>query len=47
LAVVRASTILLQGGMQGELSTWLLILVGYDLLFAAVGLLIFDKIIDE
>jgi len=47
LAVVRASTILLQGGMQGELSTWLLILVGYDLLFAAVGLLIFDKIIEE
>ncbi len=47
LAVVRASTILLQGGMQGELSTWLLILVGYDLLFAAVGLLVFDKIIEE
>ncbi len=47
LAVVRASTILLQGGMQGELSTWLLILVGYDMLFAAVGLLVFDKIIEE
>ena len=47
LSVVRASTILLQGGIQGELSTWLLLLVGYDLLFAAVGLLVFDKIIEE
>jgi len=47
LAVVRSSTILLQGGIQGELSTWLLILAGYDLLFAAVGLLVFDKIIEE
>ena len=47
LAAVRASTILLQGGMQGELSTWLSILGGYDLLFAAVGLLVFDKIIEE
>jgi heme exporter protein B len=47
LAVVRTSTILLQGGIQGELSTWLLLLAGYDLLFAAVGLLVFDKIIEE
>lgn len=47
LAVVRASTILLQGGAQGELSTWLMILVGYDLLFMAVGIMVFDKIIEE
>jgi len=47
LSAVRASTILLQGGMPGELSTWLLLLASYDLLFAAVGLLIFDKIIEE
>jgi heme exporter protein B len=47
LAEVRASTILLQGGIAGELSTWLLLLAGYDLLFAAIGLLVFDKIIEE
>jgi heme exporter protein B len=47
LSAVRASTILLQGGPQGELSTWLLLLAGYDLLFAAVGLMVFDKIIEE
>ena len=47
LAVVRASTILLQGGIEGELSTWLLLLAGYDLIFMALGVIIFDKIIEE
>lgn len=47
LAAVRASTILLQGGDPAELGTWLLLLAGYDLLFAAVALLVFDKIIEE
>jgi len=47
LAVVRASTILLQGGIEGELSTWLLLLAGYDLIFMALGIIIFDKIIEE
>ncbi len=47
LSAVRASTILLQGGIEGELSTWFTLLAGYDLLFAAVGLLVFDKIIEE
>jgi len=47
LAVVRASTILLQGGIQGELSTWLLLLAGYDLIFMALGVMVFDKIIEE
>lgn len=47
LSAVRASTILLQGGIEGELSTWFMLLAGYDLLFAAIGLLIFDKIIEE
>ena len=47
LSAVRASTILLQGGIEGELSTWIMLLAGYDLLFTAVGLLVFDKIIEE
>ena len=47
LAAVRASTILLQGGAPAELSTWLLLLAGYDLLFLAVAVLVFDKILEE
>ncbi len=47
LAAVRASTILLQGGNPGELGTWFLLLAGYDLLFTAVAVLVFDKIIEE
>lgn len=47
LAAVRASTILLQGGSPGELGTWLLLLACFDLLFTAVAVLVFDKIIEE
>lgn len=47
LAAVRASTILLQGSPSPELGTWLMLLGGYDLLFLAVGLLVFDKIVEE
>ena len=47
LAVVRGSTILLFGGDPDDLGTWLLLLGGYDLLFAAVGFLLFDKIVEE
>lgn len=47
LAAVRASTIVLQGGFSPELSTWLLLLAGYDLLFFAVGLMVYDKILEE
>lgn len=47
LAAVRASTILLHGGTSPELSTWLLLLAGYDLLFLAVSVLVFDKIVEE
>ena len=47
LAAVRASTIVLQEGSSPELSTWLLLLAGYDLLFFAVGLMVYDKILEE
>lgn len=47
LAAVRATTILLMGGSVEELTTWLLMLVGFDLMFAAIGVLVFDKIIEE
>ncbi len=47
LAAVRASSLVLQGGSPAEIGTWLMILVSYDLLFLAVGLLVFDKVIEE
>lgn len=47
LAAVRASTIILQGGAASEFHTWLLLLAGYDLLFFAVGLMVFEKLIEE
>lgn len=47
LAVVNASTILLQGGLAAELNTWLLLLAGYDVLFLAVSIMLYDKIIEE
>ena len=47
LAAVRATTILFLGGSSEELSTWILLLVGYDLLFASIGVLVFDRIIEE
>lgn len=47
LAAVRASTIILLGGAASELRTWIMLLVGYDLLFFAVALMLFDKLIEE
>ncbi len=47
LAAVRASTIILLGGATSELNTWLMLLAGYDLLFFAVGLMVFEKLIEE
>ena len=47
LAAVNASTLLLQGGDLQGLSTWLMLLVGYDLLFLAVAIMVYDKILDE
>ena len=34
-------------GSVPELSTWLLLLAGYDLLFFAVGVMVYDKILEE
>lgn len=47
LASVNASDLLLQGGNLVELKTWLMLLVGYDLLFLAVAVMVYDKILDE
>ncbi len=47
LACVRASSIILLGGAAAELTTWLMLLAGYDLLFFAVSLMVFEKLIEE
>jgi heme exporter protein B len=47
LAAVNASSLMLMGGDPHGLRTWLSVLVGYDLLFLAIGILLYDKILDE
>lgn len=47
LAAVNASDLVIFGGNPGTLRTWLGVLAGYDLLFLATGVLVFDKILEE
>jgi heme exporter protein B len=47
LAAVRATGILLNGGSEAELTTWLWMLAGYDMLFAALGLFLFEQVIAD
>lgn len=47
LAAIRATNAILNGGSAGELGTWLLLLSGYDMLFMAVGLLLFDIVVTD
>jgi heme exporter protein B len=47
LAAVNASSLMLNGGDPPGLQTWMGILTGYDLLFLAAGIMLYDKILDE
>jgi len=47
LAAVNASSLILTGTDPHGLHTWLGVLTGYDLLFLAAGLLLYDKVLDE
>ena len=47
MAAVNASTLILNGGDLLGLQTWMGILTGYDLLFLAAGIMLYDKILDE
>jgi ABC-type transport system involved in cytochrome c biogenesis, permease component len=47
LAAIRATGAVLNGGVAGELGTWLLMLSGYDMLFTAVGLILFETVIAD
>jgi len=47
LAAIRATSAALNGGVAGEIGTWLLLMSGYDILFVAVGLLLFEAVIAD
>ena len=47
LAAIRATSAVLNGGAAGELGTWLLMLSGYDMIFMAAGLLLFETVIAD
>jgi heme exporter protein B len=47
IAAIRATGAVLGGGVVGELGTWLLMLAGYDILFIAIGLMLFDTVISD
>ncbi|KAF0109978.1 MAG: heme exporter protein B [Chloroflexi bacterium] len=47
LSAIRATSILLEGGSQTELNTWLVLLFSYDLIFLAISVMVFDKIIED
>ena len=47
LAVIRATNVLLNGETTAELGTWISMLGGYDLLFLAVGILLFDQVVAD
>lgn len=47
IAAIRATGAVLGGGVVGELGTWLLMLTGYDILFIAIGLMLFDTVISD
>lgn len=47
LAAVRATGEVLAGGGIAEISGWLRLILGFDLIFVTAGLLLFDQILEE
>jgi heme exporter protein B len=47
LSAIRATAIILQGGSSVEFASWLTLLMSYDLIFIAICIMIFDKILEE
>jgi len=47
LAAVNASSLVLTGNDPAGLRTWVGMLAGYDLLFLAAGIMLYNKILDE
>ncbi len=47
MAAVRATQVIISGGSMAELTTWLWMLAGYNLLILAAGILLFEPLITD
>jgi heme exporter protein B len=47
VAAVKATLMVLQGSALGDISIWMNILCAYDVIFLAIGWLVFDYIVQE
>jgi heme exporter protein B len=47
IAAVKASGLVLEGGLWSDISSWLLILAAFDIIFLIVSALVFEFIIEE
>jgi hypothetical protein len=46
LATIRCMEAILRAGELGDAAPWLRLLVGFDVIFLTVGVLIFDRVIE-
>lgn len=47
IAAVEATAVVLQGGPWGDMSTWLQIMVAFDVIFLVVSTLVFEFVVEE
>lgn len=47
IAAVKATGVVLDGGAWSDMSTWLQILVAFDIIFLVVSVLVFEFVIEE
>ncbi|MGB2584083.1 MAG: heme exporter protein CcmB, partial [Dehalococcoidia bacterium] len=47
IAAVKATGLVLDGGTWGDISTWLQIIIAFDVIFLVVSLLVFEFVIEE
>lgn len=47
LAAVRATSLIMQGDPQGDLKSWLGLLIAFDLIYWGIGLALFPAVIEE
>jgi heme exporter protein B len=46
LATIRCMEAILKDGELGDAAQWLRLLIGFDVIFLTVGILIFDRVVD-
>jgi heme exporter protein B len=47
IAAVEATAVVLQGGSWGDMSTWLQVMVAFDVIFLVVSTLVFEFVVEE